>query len=79
MFGTQQLWMFWVKGKKVNSKAWISEPQKKMAEQKRNARKRNDQQSYHKLKSELQRSLCTDKNKWLEQECKKIDEYDRVK
>ena len=52
---------------------------KKLAEQNRNARKKNDQQSYHKLKSELQRSLCTDKNKWLEQECKKIDEYDRVK
>ena len=35
--------------------------------------------SYHKLKSELQRSLCTDKNKWLEHKGKEIDEYDRVK
>ena len=62
--------------KQVKPKPWTSAASGKLAEQMRNERKRNDQQSYHKLKSELQRSLCTDKNKWLEQECKKINEYD---
>ena len=79
MFGTQQLWKFWVKGNKQNLNHGSMQPQKKLVEQKNNARKRNDQQLYHKLKSELQRSLYTDRNKWLEQECKIIDEYDRVK
>ena len=65
--------------KQVKSKPWISATSEELAEQKRNARKRNDQQSYHKLKSEMHRSSCTDKNKWLEQECKKINECDRVK
>ena len=65
--------------KQVKSKPWISATSEKVAEQKRNTRKRNDQQSYHKLRSENQRSLCTDKNKWQEKGCKKISKYDRVK
>ena len=62
--------------KQVKSKPWISATSEKLTKQEKNARQRIDQQSYHKLKSELQRSLCTDKNKWLEQECKMINEYD---
>ena len=49
------------KRKQAKPKPWISTTSEKLAEQKRNARNRNDQQSYHKLKSELQISLCTDK------------------
>ena len=65
--------------KQAKPRPWISATSEKLAGQKRNARKRNDQQTYHKLNSELQRSLYTGKNKWLQQECKKIEEYDRIK
>lgn len=62
----------------MKPKPWVSNESEELAKKKREARKKNDQHRYKKLRAELQRSLRSDKNNWLDQECSKIDEYDKA-
>ena len=58
--------------------AWISNETIHFAANKREARKRGDMTEYKRLRNEVQRLIRRDKNSWLENECKGLDQYDRT-
>ena len=60
------------------SNAWISNETIHLAADKREARKRGDMTEYKRLRNEVQRLIRRDKNSWLENECKALDQYDRT-
>ena len=62
------------------SNAWISNETIHLAADKREARKKGDMTEYKILRNEVQRliGLPRDKNSWLENECKALDQYDRT-
>ena len=60
------------------SNAWISNETIHLAADKREARKRGDMTAYKRLRNEIQRLIRRDKNSWLENECKALDQYDRT-
>ena len=60
------------------SNAWISNETINIAASKREARKRGNVTEYKRLRNEVQRHIRRDKNSWLENECKALDQYDRT-
>ena len=60
------------------SNAWISNETVHHAADKREARKRGYVTEYKRLRNEVQRLIRRDKNSWLENECKALDQYDRT-
>ena len=58
--------------------AWISNERIHLAADKREARKRGDMTEYKRLRNEVQRLIPRDKNSWLENECRALDQYDRT-
>ena len=60
------------------SNAWISNETIHLAADKREARKRGDMTEYKRLRNEVQRLIRRDKNSWLENECRALDQYDRT-
>ena len=65
------------KRRKKKSKPWISSETLEITEKKRNARKNGNRMEYVRLKAEVQKCIRSDKRKWLEEQCAKIDEFDR--
>ena len=43
----------------------------------RNTRTENNRPEYVRSKAEVQRGIRSDKRKWLEEQCAKIDEFDK--
>ncbi len=65
------------KRRKKKSKPGISSKTLEITEQKRKARIENKRTEYIRLKAEVQRCIRSDKRKWLEEQCEKIDEFDK--
>ena len=68
-----------VLGKRRNkkNKPWISKETLELTAQKRKARIENNKKEYTKLKAQVQKQIRADKRKWLDEQCKKVDEFDR--
>ena len=54
------------------SKPYISENVKKLAMEKKKARKENRRLEYKNLKSEIRKQIRKEKREWLERECAKL-------
>ena len=62
----------------LSSEFWISNESIHIAADKRDARKRGDVTEYKRLRHAVQRLIRRDKNSWLENECKALDQFDRT-
>ena len=65
------------KRRRKKAKPWISAETIEIATRKRAARIENNRTEYRRLKAEVQKNIRADKRKWLEEQCQKIDEFDK--
>ena len=64
--------------KKCNKAKWLSEDSLFVAEKRREAKGKGERERYSKLKAEFQRTARRDKKAFLSQQCKEIEENNRI-
>ena len=66
------------KGKKCNKAKWLSEEGLQIAEKRREAKGKGERERYTKLNAEFQRIARRDKEAFLSDQCKDIEENNRM-
>ena len=66
------------KKKKCKKAKWLSEKDLQIAEKKREVKGKGEKESYIHLIAELQRIARRDKKAFLNDQCKEIEEYNRI-
>ena len=66
------------KKKKCKKAKWLSEKDLQIAEKKREVKGKGEKESYIHLIAELQRTARRDKKAFLNDQCKEIEEYNRI-
>ena len=65
------------KRRRKKTKPWIKADTLELIAEKREARIKNDREKYVALDAEVQKKIRANKKEWLEEQCQKIDEFDR--
>ena len=66
------------KKKKCKKAKWLSEQALQIAEERREARGRGDRERYTQLNAEFQRRAKRDKKAFLNEQCKEVEENNRI-
>ena len=67
-----------LKKKKCKKAKWLSEEALQIAEKRREAKDKGDRERYTKLNAEFQRTAKRDKKGFLNEQCKEIEENNRM-